>query len=59
MSVYTIREIPSERDLPCLSCDRYRSFAFRAEFAVTPAPNGPGTDWMCGRCFDEWREIPG
>lgn len=58
MSPIVIRELPKDTDLPCMSCDRFRSYAYLAEFVVTPAPNGPGTEWMCGRCFEVWREVP-
>lgn len=43
-------------DLPCLGCDRTgQSWAYRAEVVIK---SGVLADWMCWRCFDEWREIP-
>lgn len=58
VSHYTIQQLGRGSDLPCMSCDRVRPYAYCAEFIVIPAPNGAGTEWMCGRCFEEWREIP-
>jgi len=51
---------PSDRDLPCLACDRMgRSWAYRAEIIVRPVgTRGLPDEWMCWGCFGEWREIP-